>query len=474
MPENEICRDINEIFDILDGETDDATKAAFFEHIKTCEKCKKAYTEACGLKNALRSEAEPSANFTENTMAKIRAAKQTPKVVRILRSPAFKSCAAVAACFVVAVFIARTDLIKKLAATENDMSNETVPYMNDVSFGDEINGKDGSRCLFDTADFNSDLDCDAADSVYDTFGTDDLEAMPESAYDDIIEIDMPQTDIEEEYELTAEPTIETPAAEPPAPEPSEYNPVTSEPGLFFIRLTSVDPAAQTAPSATKGDLRPSTAEAPAEAPEEVVEPVVDEPVFEPAPAPDPQPAPAPEPLPEVQPGLEEPDMVIESPAEAEYEVEYEEYEEPDVPMDIAPEAPIETPSLGMSYREWLANSFDFADIGTVNATLELIYDIITDEDLSRYTVLYINATERFADYWNYALAFNAEVVCHMDFVAYRGYGDNDILIYRYTFSGNEYTDVDVLFSEYAQSISAPDESYGEYLLVISIERDSAE
>ena len=70
------------------------------------------------------TELLPSADFTEKTMAKIRAAKK-PTIIKIINHPAFKTVTAAAACLVIALFVSRADIFGRIE-TVNDLDNGMI------------------------------------------------------------------------------------------------------------------------------------------------------------------------------------------------------------------------------------------------------------------------------------------------------------------------------------------------------------
>ena len=112
--------DINLINDVIDGTVDEKTATEFFEHIKDCSSCRKAYEEALKIKEIMKqdgflpgTEKLPGEEFTARTMDKIRKAKK-PAVIRIMRLPAVKAALAAAACLIIAVFVFRSDLFGRI------------------------------------------------------------------------------------------------------------------------------------------------------------------------------------------------------------------------------------------------------------------------------------------------------------------------------------------------------------------------
>ncbi len=127
----DIFFDINLINDVIDGLVDDVTAAEFFEHIKTCDNCRKTYEEALKIREIMSQddflpEAEnmPSADFVNKTMNKIRNAKK-PLILRIINHPAAKASVAAVAVLLVAVFVFRSDLFGRIDGA-NGLAGEMI------------------------------------------------------------------------------------------------------------------------------------------------------------------------------------------------------------------------------------------------------------------------------------------------------------------------------------------------------------
>ncbi len=127
----DIFFDINLINDVIDGLVDDVTAAEFFEHIKTCDNCRKTYEEALKIREIMSQddflpEAEnmPSADFVQKTMNKIRNAKK-PLILRIISHPAAKASVAAVAVLLIAVFVFRSDLFGRIDGA-NGLAGEMI------------------------------------------------------------------------------------------------------------------------------------------------------------------------------------------------------------------------------------------------------------------------------------------------------------------------------------------------------------
>ena len=127
----DIFFDINLINDVIDGLVDDVTAAEFFEHIKTCDNCRKTYEEALKIREIMSQddflpEAEnmPSADFVNKTMNKIRNAKK-PLILRIITHPAAKASVAAVAVLLVAIFVFRSDLFGRIDGA-NGLAGEMI------------------------------------------------------------------------------------------------------------------------------------------------------------------------------------------------------------------------------------------------------------------------------------------------------------------------------------------------------------
>ncbi|MBQ1862522.1 MAG: hypothetical protein II149_03310 [Clostridia bacterium] len=162
----DIFFDINLINDVIDGLVDDVTAAEFFEHIKTCDNCRKTYEEALKIREIMNQNGfipgtknMPSADFVNKTMNKIRNAKK-PLILRIISHPAAKASVAAVAVLLVAIFVFRSDLFGRIdganglagemieSGRRTDMTEEapetSQAYIEDnkiMSYGDDSDNK---------------------------------------------------------------------------------------------------------------------------------------------------------------------------------------------------------------------------------------------------------------------------------------------------------------------------------------------
>jgi len=152
--------DINLINDVIDGTVDEKTATEFFEHIKECPSCRKAYEEEVKIREIMKqdgflpgTEALPDEKFTAKTMEKIREAKK-PTIIRIIKHPAVRTAIAAAACILIAVFVFRSDLFGKIEGINglaNDkMANEEITTESiETSFYADSNGSTIDEPIFE-------------------------------------------------------------------------------------------------------------------------------------------------------------------------------------------------------------------------------------------------------------------------------------------------------------------------------------
>ena len=181
----DIFFDINLINDIIDGLTDEKTERDFFEHIKECSKCRRIYEEALKIRAIMKEDdflpdAEiPSVDFTEKTMAKIRAAKK-PTIIRIINHPAVKTVTAAAACLLIALFVFRSDLLGKIEGA-NELADDIMVQNEDTitkGKGADYDGielpksdsvaENGGYNIYTTEESDEAAICDSSEAVDET------------------------------------------------------------------------------------------------------------------------------------------------------------------------------------------------------------------------------------------------------------------------------------------------------------------
>jgi len=117
------CMTTDEIYDIIDGEVAEEICTEFYEHIKTCEKCKQEYESIKSLKTILRDyTSEPSSDFTTQTLARLKTVERNP-FIRFASNKSFKIIASTAACIILAFVVITGGLLNNDVLLQEDLAN---------------------------------------------------------------------------------------------------------------------------------------------------------------------------------------------------------------------------------------------------------------------------------------------------------------------------------------------------------------
>ncbi len=257
------CVSTDDIYDIIDGEASEEICSKFHEHINNCEKCRTEYEKIEKLKSALRDcTSEPSADFTANTMARLKTIERNP-FIRFTSSKSFKIIASTAACVILAFIVITGGLINNDALLQDDIANEENKRLDVALYSDETDSVYTENDSDETKDVKEDVS-PGEDNEYSVYVTQNNTPTPENVPTNPSASDAGGRDLNGNYWDEIENPTATDAAGndwyDPTPEPSDIFIPDAETTPSTDDAIPVEPVPVPVPVAPEAPMAPAAPE----------------------------------------------------------------------------------------------------------------------------------------------------------------------------------------------------------------------